>query len=170
MNQDAVLQLLARERRAIQACIRARVADYHLAEDILQEVFVVALQRAEQFREGTHFRAWVREIALRTAWAHLRKAGRGPGALDPDTLEAVARVVEVPPEVWEAERAALQRCVAGLEAESRELLRLRYVEEAPLARIADRRRTTVDGIKGLLKRLRARLADCVAWRLKEAAP
>ena len=165
MEQERILQELARERRTIQAAIRALVTDYHLAEDILQEVFVVALREHARFEAGTNFRAWVREIARRTAWAHLRRAGRG-AALDPATLDSIAMAVEVPPEAWESEREALHACVEGLPRESRELLRRRYAEEEPLTRIAGGLGNTLDGIKSALKRLRQQLAACVAGRLK----
>jgi RNA polymerase sigma-70 factor (ECF subfamily) len=166
MKQALVLQELARERRTIQAAVRALVGDYHLAEDVLQGVFVVALAQAEQFREGSNFRAWVREIARRVAWAQLRKAGRAAAPIDVEVLDSLAQAVELPPDAWESERAALKSCVDGLPPDNRELLRLRYAEEAPLTRIASQLRTTTDGIKGLLKRLRVRLALCVEGKLR----
>lgn len=169
MEQERVLQELARERRAIQATIRALVTDYHLAEDILQEVFVVALREHARFEAGSNFKAWVREIARRTAWAQLRRSGRSAGALDPGTLDAIAAAAEVSPQAWESEREALKACVDGLPRESRDLLRRRYTEEEPLTRIASGFGSTLDGIKSALKRLRQQLAACVAGRLKGEA-
>ncbi|MBI4565251.1 MAG: hypothetical protein HY716_11215 [Planctomycetes bacterium] len=32
--------------------------------DLLQEVSLAALKRADRYKEGTNFRAWVREIAF----------------------------------------------------------------------------------------------------------
>lgn len=166
MDQDGMLRLLTRERRLIQAFTRAMVSDYHLAEDILQDVFVVALQRRDQFVEGTSFPAWVREIVRRVSLAQLRKAGRGAASLDDRTLDLLAPALQVPEESWEEERRALQSCVGSLPAESRRVLALRYVEEAPLERIAGDVGRSVDGIKGLLKRLRQKLAECVAGKLR----
>jgi RNA polymerase sigma-70 factor (ECF subfamily) len=166
VEQELVLQELARERRTIQATIRALITDYHSAEDVLQEVFVVALREHARFESGTNFKAWVREIARRTAWAQLRRSGRKAGALDPATLDAIATAAEVSPQSWESEREALKACVDGLPRESRDLLRRRYTEEEPLARIANGLGSTLDGIKSALKRLRQQLAACVAGRLK----
>jgi RNA polymerase sigma-70 factor (ECF subfamily) len=166
VEQERVLQELARERRTIQATIRALISDYHSAEDVLQEVFVVALREHARFEAGTNFKAWVREIARRTAWAQLRRSGRSAGALDPGTLDAIATAADLPAQAWESEREALQACVEGLPRESRDLLRRRYTEEEPLTRIASGLGSTLDGIKSALKRLRLRLAACVAGRLK----
>lgn len=166
MEQERVLQELARERRTIQATIRALISDYHSAEDVLQEVFVVALREHARFEAGTNFKAWVREIARRTAWAQLRRSGRSAGALDSGTLDSITAAAELSPQAWESEREALQACVEGLPRESRDLLRRRYAEEEPLSGIAKALGSTLDGIKSALKRLRQQLAACVAGRLK----
>ncbi len=166
MDQDRMLRMLARERRMIQAFTRAMVSDYHLAEDVLQEVFVVALRQREQFAEGTNFPAWIREIVKRVSWTQMRKAGRRTAALDARTLDLMAPALDLPADAWEAERRALQSCLAGLAPESRRVLALRYAEEAPLVRIAEDVGRSVDGVKGLLKRLRQKLADCVASKLR----
>jgi len=168
LDQDQILRLLARETRMIQAFIRAMVCDFHLAEDILQEVFVVALQRRDQFVEGTNFSAWVREIARRVSLAKIRKSGKGDLALTTEVLDAIEDSFEVAPERWELERRALGACVEGLPEESRKILALRYIQEAPITQIASLVRRSTDGVKGVLKRLRQRLADCVSARLKES--
>lgn len=168
MDQDEMLRLLARERRMIQAFTRAVVPDYHLAEDVFQEVFVVALRRRDQFVKGTNFPAWIREVVRRVAWGHLRKFGRRMAPLDGQTLMLVAPELDRPVETWEEERLALQNCVQRLPPESRRVLALRYAEEAPLERIASETGRSVDGIKGLLKRLRQKLAECVAAQFRRS--
>lgn len=150
----------------IQVFIRSMVSDFHLAEDILQEVFVVALQKRDQFVAGTNFCAWVREIARRVSFAKIRKSGRGDLLLSTEVLDAMEETLDVDPERWELERRALGACVEGLPEESRRILALRYIEGAPITEIASAVRRSTDGVKGLLKRLRERLADCVSGRLK----
>jgi RNA polymerase sigma-70 factor (ECF subfamily) len=168
LDQDQTLRLLARETRMIQAFIRAMVCDFHLAEDILQEVFVVALQKRDQFVVGTNFGAWVREIARRVSFAKIRKSGKGDLTLTPEVLDAIEDSFDVDPDRWELERRALGACVGGLPEESRRILTLRYVEDTPITQIASAVKRSTDGVKGLLKRLRQRLADCVSARLKES--
>ena len=166
MDQNQTLRLLARETRMIQAFIRAMVSDFHLAEDILQEVFVVALQKREHFVEGTNFGAWIREIARRVTFAKIRKSGRGDLTLTTEVLDTIEDTFDVESERWELERRALGACVEGLPEESRRILALRYIEAAPISHIASVVRRSTDGVKGVLKRLRQRLADCVSARLK----
>jgi len=167
MDQEQILRLLTRERRMIQAFVRAIVSDFHLAEDILQEVFVVALQRRDQFVDGTNFCAWVREIARRVALAKVRKSGRDALTLTPEVLDAVEPSFDLEAERWEEERRALSACVESLPEESRKILALRYVQAAPLTHISFDVGRSTDGVKALLKRIRQRLAECVGARLRQ---
>ena len=169
MERDQLLRLLTQERRMLQAAIRAMVADAYLAEDILQEVFVVVMQQHDQFSAGTNFGAWAREIARRVTLAQLRKSSREPAALDAETLDALEGSFDTPREIWEDERSALNECVAELPEESRTVLNLRYVTNASLAEIAEKIGRSGEGIKALLKRLRQSLAECVNARLRRTA-
>ena len=153
----------------LQAAIRAMVSDGYLAEDILQEVFVVVMQQHEQFVDGTNFGAWAREIARRVTLAQLRKSGRYPSALDPETLNALEVHFDKTREFWEEERRALNECVAELPEESRKILNLRYLNNSPLSEIAGTVGRSTDGVKALLKRLRQALAECINGRLHRQA-
>jgi RNA polymerase sigma-70 factor (ECF subfamily) len=164
MNQEQALRMLARERRMIEAFIRAIVGDAHLVEDVIQEVYIIVAQRHADFAEGTNFGAWVREIARRTSLHQLRKADRAD-ALEPQTLDALEASFDVTPEAWEEEKQALKSCMDNLSEENHRLLDLRYVDEAPLTEIAAAVGRSVDGVKALLRRLREKLAECAQSRL-----
>ena len=153
----------------LQAYVRSMVCDAHLAEDILQEIFVAAMNSREQFVEGTLFRAWVREIARRVTLSQLRKEGRNPSALDPATLDQIEKTFDAPLEQWEEERRALAACVERLAPESRRALELRYVSDLPLLAIGTQMGRSEDGIKALLKRLRQSLAECVGSQMRKSA-
>lgn len=150
----------------IESFIRAIVADAHLVEDVIQEVYIVVSQKYADFAEGTHFGAWVREIARRTALHQLRKTGRRAAALEPDALDTLESTFDVPGEAWEAEKAALHACMERLPEESLRVLDLRYIDEAPLTRIGAAVGRSVDGVKAMLRRLREKLAECAEQKLR----
>ena len=166
MEHDQILRELTQQRRMLYAFIRAMVSDTHLCEDILQEVFVVAVSKHNEFTSGTNFGAWLREITRRVALAQLRKSGRGPSALDPETIDKMEASIDVSKSDWEEERRALGECLKQLPVESRRVLDLRYVADVSLAEIGDTVGRSPDGIKALLKRLRQTLAECVSSRLR----
>jgi RNA polymerase sigma-70 factor, ECF subfamily len=165
LEHDQILRELTQQRRMLYAFIRALVSDPHLCEDILQEVFVVAVSKCDEFTAGTNFPAWTREIARRVALAQLRKSGRAPVSLDPETIDRMEGAIEVSSQVWDEERQALKECLKQLPAESRRVIEMRYVSEISLAQIGETAGRSPDGIKALLKRLRQTLAECVSARL-----
>jgi len=164
VEHDALVRLLTRERLMLQAFIRSMVSNHHIAEDVLQEVFVIALEKCAQFQEGSNFGAWAREITRRVAQAQLRKAGRHP-MLDQETLDSLEGSFDTGAEQWAEERVALRDCVGRLPAESRRVLALRYSESVPLEEIGTLVSRSTDGVKALLKRLRHSLAECVNAKL-----
>jgi DNA-directed RNA polymerase specialized sigma24 family protein len=65
-------------------------------------------------------------------------------------------------------RVALQQCLAGLDARGREVLRLRFGEASPRADMALALDLTEEGVKTLLRRVKAALRACIEQRRTEA--
>lgn len=58
------------------------------AEDVVQEATVVAMEKLDQFREGTSFTAWMGKMVRYVALNHARKERkRRPSQVDPESLE-----------------------------------------------------------------------------------
>ncbi|MBL8752707.1 MAG: sigma-70 family RNA polymerase sigma factor [Planctomycetes bacterium] len=58
--------------------VHGMVRDQHLAQDVVQEVFEKVLQKHDLYRPGTHFRAWLFEVARNQALTALRSRQRLP--------------------------------------------------------------------------------------------
>lgn len=117
------------------AYLRGMCGDSHLAEDVLQEVFVIALRKLPWLRDASLFRPWLYRIASREAFRMLRRRGREPKGVG----EAAALAVPAPqpvPELDEEERRHLQTRVEGLSPASRAVLLLHYMQELPLESVA----------------------------------
>jgi DNA-directed RNA polymerase specialized sigma24 family protein len=65
--------LLLRERVKLLAYIRAIVRDNHLAEDVFQEVAVLAVRKRDEIRDRRHFLAWMRLAARNLALKLMRR-------------------------------------------------------------------------------------------------
>ena len=66
-NRETFAALFRRHERSVLAATLAVVRDHHLAQDVVQETFVVAYERLTTLRRPQSFGAWVRKIARRTA-------------------------------------------------------------------------------------------------------
>src|SRR6185503_12977034 len=99
--------------------VMSLVRDQHLAEDILQEVFIRIYRKLRWLREPEAFRAWTYQIASREAFRHLNRERRWSEQVrDEATLMAVPvdeRGSEFPRELIET----LPRLVGDLSPASR---------------------------------------------------
>jgi RNA polymerase sigma-70 factor, ECF subfamily len=169
-DEAEFLKQIMGERRMLQSYVRAILRDAHLIEDVIQDVFVVALKQRDQFATGTDLGAWLRAIARRTALSALRKVDRMGALVSPETLDALERNLEERSHsAWEAEREALRACLKELPPHSHQLLAYKYADEHSIEQISSATGRSIDSIKSLLKRVRAILARCISLRLKSTA-
>ena len=163
-------EMARRDRSAWAVMYERHVGDvfgvvYHLlggdlgaAEDVCQEVWLLAIERIDGFDFGRGgFRNWLLGIARHRALHHHRRiliegaclARNGPSeALQPlDLLELGERTDVV--------RAAL----LCLDSDHRRVLQEKYVEGLAVTEIADRTGRSAKAIESLLSRARARLRD-----------
>jgi RNA polymerase sigma-70 factor (ECF subfamily) len=127
-------------------------------EDVVQESFVVALQKGVPAEDtGAFLRGVARNLLLRD-----RRSS------------ASRREIEIADEVWQrrcedgdgADRlAALAACVAALPRRSRALLQRCYAEGAGRTELADEFGFAPEGVKTALRRLRQTLRHCIERRL-----
>ena len=156
--------LVGAHGREVYGLLLAVTRNSATAEELTQEVFVVALKRG--MRAGAGMRLWLREVARRLAMNELRR--RRPAALGGDAeLAALSggRAAGREGPGFEEELAALRRCMAELPGDDRDVLAGRYEREEPLAGIAARVGQTEGYMKQRLFRLRRRLGECIARRL-----
>ncbi|MEZ6195150.1 MAG: sigma-70 family RNA polymerase sigma factor [Planctomycetota bacterium] len=157
-GEDAAWRLLFREhaeglRRA------ARALDREAAEDLIQEVWLVAVRRIRDFdpERGT-FGAWLGGI-LRGAAANRRRRRVEAGIEDPDALPEPASNADPDAE-------GVETLLEAMVPEYREVLVARYGDGLPTGEIARRLGRTDKAVESLLGR--AREAFRTAWRRSAA--
>ncbi|HMY76992.1 MAG TPA: RNA polymerase sigma factor, partial [Blastocatellia bacterium] len=104
-----------------------------LAEDILQEVFILIYRNLRWLREPELFRSWAYRIASREAFKHLKRERRwSEQSVDESALEDVP---VSPPDTLTPDLIA--QLVAQISPASRAVIVLHYLHEMPLGEIAD---------------------------------
>lgn len=108
-----------------------------LAEDILQEVFIIIYRKLRWLKEPEMFRPWAYRIASRETFKRLKRERRWSEQVrDESVLDRIpASAVEdgFMPELIDH----LPRFIASLSPASRAVLILHYFDEMPLSEIAD---------------------------------
>jgi RNA polymerase sigma-70 factor (ECF subfamily) len=162
--REQVQQLFLRHSGLLHGFIASLCGDLVLAEDILQEVFLVVTAKAEDFQPGSNFMAWVRVIARFKTMELLRTQRRARGTLSEATIDLLEAALP-DADAWSRQREALHRCMQRLSPAQRRLAELAYHDGLSPAAIAERLARTANVIHVLLSRLRAALRSCVLERL-----
>jgi RNA polymerase sigma-70 factor (ECF subfamily) len=117
-----------------------------LAEDILQEVFILIYRKIRWLREPELLRPWVYRIATREAFKHLKRERRWS-----DKTEDETALLDLPaPQRDELEPELIAQLVAGVSPASRAVIVLHYLHEMPLAEIAEVMGVAVGTVKSRL--------------------
>ena len=166
-GQARVTQLLMKHRTELYAYLMAAVRHPHDAEDLLQDVSLAASTSWAQYRPGSPFLAWAREIARRRILDYGRKRSRRMALLEPEVLESLdaasVRLEEEQP--VGPHRDALRACLTKVDGDARRILEMRYGGKADVSKIARAVGRTVQASYAILKRTKELLRECVLRRL-----
>lgn len=168
---EAFLRLLTEHERKLGIYVTGLVSCPQDAQDILQEGKIVMWRQFHQFELGTNFAAWARKILFYQILAHRRKSKRDKAELlSEKMLESLSEETEtaIREQRWQKREAVLKQCVTKLTDDHREILLMRYRDEASIERISHRTERTEGAVYRLLSRLRKNLYHCVEKELKNA--
>jgi RNA polymerase sigma-70 factor (ECF subfamily) len=128
--------LLARHEVALFQFLVGMLRDHHLAEDVLQETFVRALERLDGV-DGDHLRGWLFTVAYHQALLARRRQKSRPATALASAAEPAA-IGPGPSEVAEQRDDArlVGRLLDSLPASQREVIRQRVFEGKRFREIA----------------------------------
>ena len=165
---EAVTELIRRFRPWALDFATAIVDDRDLAEDAVQEAFIVAIQRLPDLREPDAFPGWFRQIIRTQAVRIVRRRRELPGELD----DAVCTSEATPQERLQDEelRAVVRQALSSLPGPGRDTAELFYLEEMSCASISDRLGVPEGTVKRRLYDARARLRDMLLGYIRDEEP
>jgi RNA polymerase sigma-70 factor (ECF subfamily) len=154
---------------AVRAFVGAAVRGFADAEDVAQQVALTVARRFDEYDDSRPFVAWALWLAKSRISDHYRKQGRERLVFSDTLLDQLADALVVRQPHITARQAALERCVEKLPEKSRRMLNLRYVEEAPVERVAAELKSTAGSVRVMLFRIRNLLAECIRGELAKEA-
>ena len=154
-----------RAEPSVERFVRSFIRDSVEAEDVLQEVALVIVDRYSSYDSTQPFIGWALGIARRVVWTHLRHTYRDRDLICKDAIDHVSSAFEkLDPHVQDM-KDALGHCVEKVSGERRRALLLRYEEGLELKHIADRLGKSASATSVLLYRVRSALRECINRRL-----
>lgn len=166
-DNKAVEKIYRFYQASLFAFIRLRVRDDHVAEEILNDTFMIAFQKPEQYNGSAEYSTWLCGIAKNVCGAWMRKQN---AAMRRCVVDAKDDELEnVPAPDWdllaglesEELREVMQECIDRLPVTHREAFFWTWFEEEPLSVVAARLDCPTGTVKSRLFNARAKIADCV---------
>jgi RNA polymerase sigma-70 factor (ECF subfamily) len=171
MRRRTFETLVRTHQAQVYRYLRYLGANPAVAEDIAQETFLTVLEKGGPPRSADvgGQGAWLRGIARNLFLRYCRRSRVDPVQITGDTLDQFEGT-------WSAEFLrdgdgfdyveALRKCLDSLSQKQRRTLDLRYALKKSRAQMAELCGMTEDGVKTLLRRIRAELVKCVRRRLR----
>jgi RNA polymerase sigma-70 factor, ECF subfamily len=167
-------ELVRRHQASIYRYLRFMGADAASADDLAQDTFTEAFRIVDRAPKPGDFNgesAWLRAIARNMFMRHWRRRKNTPEVLDGEILEKAEAA-------WKQEFLrdsedgfdyveALRECLRKVPPAQRAALDMRYDARKSRREMAASLSMTEDGVKSLLQRVRAALAECIQKRLAQ---
>ena len=169
LEQDQIVRILFANRARILSYIWSIVRDFDVAEDVFQEVSVLAVKKAESINDEQHLHHWIRVTARLSCLSTLRRLGRRPVPMDAsllDQLDAAWKTVESAHANEPLE--ALNWCLKRLSKHAREIIDYRYRKGLTGSALGDAMGQSLNTVYVALSRIHSTLRNCVHGRLGRA--
>jgi RNA polymerase sigma-70 factor (ECF subfamily) len=166
ISTEEITAVLLRERLPLTAFLAMVTRNYHLAEDVFQDVCVKSVGYEAGFESATHLLKWARTVGRNRAIDLLRiRDGKYEG-LSAELVESLAAVWPHRQTGADRERqVALEQCLESLTHNNRELLRLRYFQGLSGIEVAQTLGRKLETVYQALARIHRSLAECVQRKL-----
>ena len=165
----ALIEPMVHEYQArLRAFLFSRVHDRAAADDLAQEVFLVAMQHIGEFDSARPAWPWLLGIARNKMHEHWRETAREMPTDSIESLVAEQEMNEPPDEDPDADRDrldALRACMGNLAPDARDLLSQTYEKSLDSFALSKRLGRKAGAIRVALHRIRGWLASCIKSRL-----
>lgn len=175
-QKDHRLEIAKREQLArlwldaepsVRAYVSAAVSDYHDVQDVVQEVAVSVARSFDKYDESRPFVAWAIWTAKLRIADYYRRTQRKQRVFSDALLEELGGAIAARHVEQSDRQAALESCVQKLPERSRQMIRLRYEEDASSDEVANAIGSSPGSVRVMLYRVRNQLGDCVRTELEK---
>ncbi|QNN21499.1 hypothetical protein HED60_04165 [Planctomycetales bacterium ZRK34] len=171
ISADLIVRTLMRKRPQLLAYTWAILRDNHLSEDVLQEVSVLAIHKADQIDDEAHLHRWLRQACRYKALNLLQKLDTHTLTLDGATLDAMESRWAAHDNDNPADLAdALAHCLGELSPYAQRLVKLRYRENMTGQRLATAVGRQINTVYVALTRIHRALGECIRSQLNHQKP
>ena len=166
-------EVLAADYRPMLECyLKGITGESHLAEDLTQETFLVALKQIDRFEPGGNFGAWLRGIARNKVREHRRSAARRPLLVDSRIVEGMEQVFglfdapDASGSAWGERLEVVRACIGKLKSRLRSAVECVYQRGKSLQEASAELDCSAVAVGQRLTRARRLIRECAELNTK----
>ncbi len=126
LDQQQILRSLLQQRATLFAYVLSIVGDYALAEDVFQDVSLLAVEKRGEIRSAAALPAWLRKAARYKALQAIESQQRQPTPIDGQVLDLLEpHWQRLDAFTSQDMTSVLQACMGRLTPRSRQIVELR---------------------------------------------
>ena len=163
-DQDAFTALVDKYQKSVHALVWRKIGDFHIAEELTQDVFLKVYKRLSTLKRPEHFPGWLYVIATRHCFSWLRKKRVPTKSLD---AMSTAELEEICYAQYKANHSAesaiehqselVKRLLKKLPESERTVVTLYYLAEMTSEEISAFLGVSANTVRSRLRRARERL-------------
>ena len=164
-------ELFAQYESAFRAYARGLLPSWDAVDEVIQSASLVMWKKLDQLDMAEGFLPWGRCVVRFEAQKYCRTKARDAHVFDSDLLEILATHQEERngPDLVQ-EQAALEVCLEQVNDSTRQLVLAPYQGHGFLTRLAEASGRTRNSLYKQIRRIRAKLEQCVQKRLEGLQP
>jgi RNA polymerase sigma-70 factor (ECF subfamily) len=158
-----------REERWIAAYLLSSTGDIHAAEDLLQSIARILLEKWDAYDKSRPFGAWAAGMARLEVLKWRQQAARSRAVLSEESLRLLSETAAEHAEEIDQRRFFLAECLEALGATARRVLQMKYENGCKIAEISGQLKKSVPAVEMTLVRSRRCLRECIERKMSQAA-
>ena len=171
MSESKVIKLALQERRRLEIYSYSMTRDWGMAEDAVQEAYVVLYRKQDSLTSQDNLYGWLEKIVHDKSIDILRKSKRFQN-YDAELIDLVENSFDRNEEIIKNEKLrlmqkVLDQCMDTLNSEDLQIMQRFYLKRNSCEKIAQTLSSSVNAIRLKLSRLRAKLRKCSELKLDQ---
>ena len=165
-DQNAFTTLVTKYQKWVHTLVWRKTGDFHIAEEITQDVFLKVYKKLSTLKPSDHFTGWLYVIATRRCIAWFRKKRIPMTSLDATPVSELEEFCYTQYETerseqifLERQRDIVKRLLEKLPESERTVVTLHYLAEMSCEKISEFLGVSPNTVKSRLHRARKRLAN-----------
>lgn len=154
---------------SLRAMVLGMIPDFSVADDVIQETFLVVTRKASTFTPGTSFPAWVRSIARLKCLEALRSRHTRFESLSSEVWDSLWTDAQDHEPSPDDRIQHLRLCLDRLAPQARRSIEYRYRNDHLPPQIASLMGTSVQSVNVTLSRARTFLRECVKRQMAQSS-